>query len=167
MGRAAFWVATTAGLVVTTLAWFTLPERVPLHFGAAGQVDRWGSRTEAVVTMGAIIGGMALLFWVLVLAVPRLPASLVNLPARDKEWWLATPERHEELNRRLVADLYLLGAATVLLVVLLEAATVWQARTPDPALGPWFWVLTAGYLVLVLGYTAYLVTRRYRAPQAT
>lgn len=165
MARAVFWLGVLAGLVATILAWFVLPDRVPMHLGGSGQVDRWGSRTEAVVAMAAIFGGLALLFWVLTLAIPRLPGSLLNLPARDKEWWLATPERHAELNRRIVGDLHILGAATLLLVVVVEVITMVQAHRPHPALGPGFWVIIAVYLVGVPGYCGYLVSVRYRVPR--
>ncbi len=97
--------------------------------------------------------------------IPRIPESLLNLPTRDKEWWLATAERHAELNRRVVGDLYTLGAATLLLVIVGEVITMSQAHRLHPALGPWFWVFIAVYLVGMLGYTAYLITVRYRAPR--
>ncbi|MEO7130545.1 MAG: DUF1648 domain-containing protein [Dermatophilaceae bacterium] len=165
MARAAFWLSVLTGLVVTVVAWFVLPDRVPMHFSGSGQVDQWGTRTEAVVTMGAILGGLALLFWVLIIVIPRIPESLLNLPAPDKEWWLATPGRHAELNRRVVGDLHTLGAATLLLVIVDGVITMSQAHRPHPALGPWFWVIIAVYLVGLLGYTAYMITVRYRAPR--
>lgn len=165
MARGIFWLTVVLGVAVTVLAWFVLPDRVPLHFGGSGQVDRWGSRTEAVVTTGVVVVGIALLFWALTVWIPKAPASLLNIPAKDKEWWLATPERRRRLDRRLVEDLHVIGAATLLLVVVVELMTMAQAGADDPALGPWFWVALALYLVGVLGYTGYLVAVRYRAPR--
>ncbi len=165
MSRFFFWISVLVGVVTTVVAWFVLPERVPMHFGGSGEVDRWGSRTEDVVTTGVMIGGLALLFWVLTILVPRMPESLLNLPARDKQWWLATPDRREELNRRLVFDLHVIGAATLLLVVGIEVMTMVQAHRLHPALGPWFWVLVSIYLMGVLGYTGYMIAVRYRSPR--
>lgn len=165
MARAFFWLTVVLGVALTVLAWFVLPERVPLHFGGSGEVDRWGSRAEAVVTTGAMVLGLAVVFQALAVWVPRAPASLLNLPARDKEWWLATPDRRRQLNQRLEVDLHLLGGATLLLVVAIELLVMSRARQDDPALGPWSWVLLAIYLVAVLGYTGYMVAVRYRTPR--
>lgn len=47
--------------VVVGWAWSALPEGpVPLHFGADGTPDRFGSRDEALVSLGAGLGGW---FW--------------------------------------------------------------------------------------------------------
>ena len=165
MSRIFFWISVVAGLATTVVAWFVLPERVPMHFGGSGGVDRWGSRTEDVVTTGAIIGGLALLFWVLTIVVTRAPESLLNIPARDKQWWLATPQRRTELNRRIVADLHVIGGATLLLIVGLEVMTMVQAHREHPSLGPWFLIMVAVYLLGVLGYTGYMIAVRYRSPR--
>ena len=95
MSRVIFWVSVLAGLATAVVAWFVLPDRVPMHFGGSGEVDRWGSRTEAVVTFAVMIVGLALLFWVLTIMVPRMPEDLLNIPSRDKQWWLAIPERRQ------------------------------------------------------------------------
>ena len=165
MSRVIFWVSVLAGLAAAVIAWFVLPDRVPLHFGGSGEVDRWGSRTEAVVTFAVMIGGLALLFWVLTIMVPRMPEELLNIRARDKQWWLATPERRQELNRRVVRDLHVMGAATILLLVGIEVLTMQQARQAHPALGPWFWVMVSVYVVGVLGHVGYLLAVQYRAPR--
>lgn len=135
-----------------------------MHFGKSGDVDRWGSRTEEVITQGVIVVGLVLLFWVLTILVPRMPETLLNIPARDKQWWLATPERREELNRRLVHDIHVMGTATLLLVASVGVVTMAQTRLERPSLGPWFTVLLAVYLVGVLGYSGYLIAVRYRSP---
>ncbi len=164
MARAVFWVSVLVGAVVTAASWFLLPERVPLHFGGSG-VDQWGSRTESVVFFASLVGGLALLFWVMIIVVPRTPETLVNLPARDKQWWLATPSRREEFNAMIIHDLYVIGTATLLLMAALEIMIIVEAREPDPGMAPWFWILFAIYLVGVLGYSGYMVAVRYRAPR--
>jgi uncharacterized membrane protein len=51
--RAAFEIAALAGLVfhVVTVAraWASLPDTVPVHFGASGRPDRWGQKGELLV----------------------------------------------------------------------------------------------------------------------
>ncbi len=165
MARALFWGSVLAGLVATGVAWFLLPDRVPMHFGASGEVDRWGSRTESVVWMGLMTVFMALLFWGLAILVPRAPETLLNIPQKDKQWWLSSSERREELNRRVVPDIYGMGAATMVLLTGLYLMIMVQAQREQPALGGWFWVMVAVYLVGLLGYTGYMIAVRYRAPR--
>ncbi|MFS3127128.1 DUF1648 domain-containing protein [Nocardioides sp. Bht2] len=163
--RAAFWASCAALLVVGVVGWLTLPDRVPLHFGGTGAPDRWGSRNEAVLTTALLGGGLVLLFWALARWLPRAPASLINLPEADKRWWLATEERTTELRRRLTDDLYLIGAATVLLIVAVEVMTLTISNDPEPRTPFWFWVIVGGYLVGVIGWTVWAIARRYRTPR--
>ncbi len=39
--------------------WNSLPDKVPAHFNAAGEVDRWGSNTELLIlpVIGALVAG--------------------------------------------------------------------------------------------------------------
>ncbi|MEM8697130.1 MAG: SdpI family protein [Pseudomonadota bacterium] len=66
------WVVKTAVSALAAMglaslaAWFTLPAdtRVPLHFDAAGEVDRYGSLAEGLVMMPLIAAAVFLLiFW--------------------------------------------------------------------------------------------------------
>lgn len=165
MARFVFKVSVLAGLIAVTIAWFVLPARVPTHFGGSGQVDQWGSRTEYVVVMGSITGGLTLFFWVLTIVIPRVPESMLNIPSRDNQWWFTTLERREELNRRLIEDLHVIGAASLILIVAIEVVTMSQADRVRPAFGQWFRIILAVYLVGLLGYCGYLVAVRYRAPR--
>lgn len=44
--------------------WHALPDEVPAHFNAVGEVDRWGSKTELFIlpVLGAFVAGFMLLF---------------------------------------------------------------------------------------------------------
>lgn len=159
-----FWITVLAGAGLTAASWFLLPDRVPLHFGSDG-VDEWGSRTESVVFFACLLGGLALLFWVLAVVVPRIPESLLNIPERDKTWWLASPERRRRLNEMLASDLYAIGAATMIFFVAIQGMIIRQASAAEPELDLWFWVLLGAYLLVVLGWAGYMVAVRYRAPQ--
>lgn len=140
-----------AGVVV--VAAFVLPDRVPLHFDASGEPDRVGSRLEALVAfagLGAVLAGV---LGGIAAAAPRIPLGHVNLPAASKRWWSATPERERRMRRRLARDLWQLGAATMLLLAGLCGLTIRAARSSDPALGPWSWILVGVYLVVVVAWS--------------
>lgn len=56
-------------MIATSLwGWFTLPETVPVHWNAQGEIDRYGSKLEGVGIMPVVAVGMYLLF----LALPRI-----------------------------------------------------------------------------------------------
>ncbi|MCB0217602.1 MAG: SdpI family protein [Caldilineae bacterium] len=54
--------------------WPTAPDKVPVHWNLAGEVDRYGSRAEGLL----ILPGMALLIYVLLRALPRLDPRREN-----------------------------------------------------------------------------------------
>lgn len=60
---AAYLILSLLPLVVTTVAvvWF-LPEKIPAHYGASGEVDRWGSKYESFIFPLLIIPFSGLMF---------------------------------------------------------------------------------------------------------
>lgn len=44
------WVFTFLPLIVTLIVLPVLPDTIPAHFGLGGEVDRWGSKYEALIT---------------------------------------------------------------------------------------------------------------------
>ena len=52
----------------SALAWSRIPERVPVHWNLAGEVDRWGSRLEAALIMPVAM----LLVWGLMRLLPKI-----------------------------------------------------------------------------------------------
>ncbi|WP_193605571.1 DUF1648 domain-containing protein [Nocardioides dongkuii] len=146
--------------VALVCAAFLLPAEVPLHFDGSGDPDRWGSRTEALVTMGLVGGLLALVLGGSAALVDRMPPGVLNVPHRD--WWTATPERERRMRTMMRTDLLVIGAATLLLVALAVVATTVAARSDDPALGPHFVVAFAGYLLFLTGWTVWSLRTRYR-----
>ena len=59
--------------------WNSLPDKVPAHFNAAGEVDRWGSKTELLILpiIGALVAGSMQI-------VERFP-QIHNYPERLNE----------------------------------------------------------------------------------
>ena len=146
---------------VVAASWWLLPDRVPLHFGASGQPDRFGSRTEAVVTSALLGAGIIALFAGLARWMRRLPPAMANIP--HKEYWF-TPEHEPRLRRMLATDLYLFGAMTLAFLLGMEVMIIGTARSEDPSLAPWFWGWLGVFLVATLGYGVHMTRSRYRPP---
>jgi len=160
--RRAFLLTTVLYAASIVVAAAVLPTRVPLHFTGSGEPDRWGSRTEAVLTFGLIGAGLALLLGGSAALMDRLPlrSGTVNLP--HKEWWLATPEREAEARRRLRADLYGLAAAVMTFLTAAVVVTVATARSDDPSLGWPFMVAVGVFVVGVVLWAIWMSVARYR-----
>ncbi|MEM8616083.1 MAG: SdpI family protein [Pseudomonadota bacterium] len=79
---------------VAVWVWTVLPagEQVPVHWGPDGQPDRWGTKSEAMVSHYIMIGGTV--FTTLILAfVPRIDPRKANLEKSAKVYgvsWIAT-----------------------------------------------------------------------------
>ena len=61
------WLLMALAFIATALAWSQMPERVPVHWNIAGEVDRYGGRLEA----GLLVPGIMLLVWGLMRFLPR------------------------------------------------------------------------------------------------
>ncbi|TIC88202.1 DUF1648 domain-containing protein [Nocardioides sp. GY 10113] len=145
---AAAWVAAAVAL----------PDRVPVHFGFSGEVDRWSGRGELLV--GTALVGLLVAGVLALVAFAPVPASMVNVP--HKEWWTATPERAERMRAMARADALWLGTATMLLLTCLLVVTTAVADDPEPSLGPWFFAAIGIFLAAVTLHTAYSFVVRYR-----
>ena len=150
-------IAFVAAVVVAVVA---LPDRVPMHFDIAGEVDRWASRGELLVAMGLVGVLMAALFGGVAAGVDRIPFSMINVP--HKAWWSATPERQAVVRSRMRTDMHVIGGLTLLLLTVILLLTVRAARLVEPRLDAWFWVALAVYLTVIAAFTAYAVVVRYR-----
>ena len=151
---------TVYAVVVVALAG-TLPDRVPLHFGADLQADRSGDRAELLLVatatgllLTALFGGFARLGH-------RVPLHLVNVP--HAEFWKA-PAHADELRRRIRTDVLVIGSASLLLVAA-ELALVGVAARAGTGLSGWSVVLLVAFFVGAVGWAGWLGTRRYRPPE--
>lgn len=93
LGLIASAIALTLMAGVMIWAYQTLPEgRIPLHWNAAGQVDRWGTRTEALWSL-AIIPAVTLFVCALLATVPFIDPRKANLEKSAKVYaivWIST-----------------------------------------------------------------------------
>ena len=82
MGRRWFWEAVQIGLItamfaVAAIRWGSVPDRIPVHWNAAGQVDGYGGRFEGLLLMPLI----ALALYLLLLLIPRVDPAQRNYAA--------------------------------------------------------------------------------------
>ena len=126
-----------------TLIWLQfLPDRVPLHYNFAGEIDRWGSKWEYL-----LLPGIALLF----AACLSLAGLLMRRQAGTDEKALA----HAETNRRVLRIVLVCSALffTVLQAVLLLGAGRAAAEGAKTAAIPYLRIISlalvaAGLLTL-------------------
>jgi hypothetical protein len=161
--RVAFAAAAVLYAVVVAAGARSLPARVPMHFGAGGTPDRFGSRTELLVTEIALGVGVVVLLGAVAVGMRRVSLAWVNVP--HPEYWKA-PAHEAELRRRLEADTLGIGTATLLLLAGMSALTARAASSGD-GLGPAAGVLVGAYVLGVLGYCGWMVVGRYRPPTSS
>lgn len=158
--RAALLLTLCAGLVQLALLVPHLPERVASHFDLRGEVDGWLDRRSFVITFALLEVFLAGIFVAVGEMVRRLPARFVNMPHR--EYWLA-PEREAATRLALERDLAVLGAAT-LIVVLLAVQACYRVSTGAAERLSAFPVLGT-YAAVVCAWTVWLLLRHARVPE--
>ena len=114
-------------LLASALVWGRLPEQVPMHWDASGNVDRHGSRLAGAL----LLPGVMLLLAILVPVLPRIDPRRANYARFD-------PTYHLAMNAVLT---FMLG------VHLVALATALGMEVPMERVVP----AGAGLLLLVIG----------------
>jgi uncharacterized membrane protein len=82
------WLATTAGFIVSVLlAGARLPERVAVHFNAAGQPDDWMHRSTHLATFIGLGLGVSAFIIGIIYSFRFFPADTLNVP--NAPYWRA------------------------------------------------------------------------------
>ena len=124
------------------ISWPSIPDKLPMHYNFAGEIDRWGGKGE-------------ILFIVVMLWIMYLMISLVeHLPSVWNTGVQVTPENRVRVYRTLKYMVKTLKLAMTLVFTFLILNTV--AGTPLPG---WF---TPAYLILIIGDLAFWLIRLYR-----
>lgn len=84
--RTVFWLLMFLPLAVTLAALVVLPDRVPMHYNLAGEVDRWGSKYENLVFPALVwaMGG----FFLGMVRLARRKGGESNGPAAERMLWV-------------------------------------------------------------------------------
>ncbi len=125
------------------LYWRHIPQEVPMHFNAAGEIDRWGSKAELL-----ILPVIAWLLYLLMTVVEQFPGA-----------WNTGVKVTEENRERVYALLgHMLSTLKFLIMVMFAWITLWCALAkPLPV---WFLPVVLG---AVFGDMIYWLVRVFRA----
>lgn len=138
-----------------------LPERVAIHFGRGGEVDRWTSRSQTIGFF-EVLTVVPLIFVVLALVLRWSPTGAFNLPHRD--YWLA-PERRAQTVSLISRQLVWLSCFMVLFLAGIYGLTI-QANRLTPARLPMdlFLPLLGGFLAGVIIWSIVFVRHFTKVP---
>ena len=124
------------------LAWSTIPAQIPAHYNAAGEVNRWGSKSELII--------LPIISWLIY--------GMITLIERFPQAW-NTGVRVTEENRAEVYRLLKSMIACVKMITLsiFSCLTVLSSLARNLPL----WFLLA-FLVLLFGTIAYYIVKLTR-----
>lgn len=125
-----------------------LPEQVAHHFGATGEPDAWGHKTQFLVVYLVTVGVMVVTFLGLGLALPKIPNSAINLP--NKDYWLAPERRQQTLDYMLPWFLWL-GSLTMLLLLDIFHQS-FQVHLGKATKLNHFWITMGAYLAVTTAW---------------
>lgn len=149
---------------IAAAAWPTLPERIPIHFDAAGNADGWAARSVwtwfALPALGAVIGvGVGMVLPALTMRMARVNSPWLNVPDKKAFSALSTAARERVIASSMAWLVAIaIAAQAVLGFVAFGSAKVavgaWSRLSPWPA-----WCLIGSILVCAVG----LVIASHRA----
>lgn len=124
------------------IRWSSIPDKLPMHYNFAGEIDRWGGKGEILF--------LVVMVWILYLMI-----SLVeHFPSVWNTGVQVTLENRMRVYRTLKYMVKTLKLVMTLIFTFLIFNTV--AGTPLPR---WF---TPAYLILIIGNFAFWLIRLYR-----
>ena len=160
--RFSLWLLVGVGVWIQLHFYPQLPAKVAIHFNALGEADGWATRAAFVRFNLGILFGMAALFEVMIVYLPKLPVSAVNLPWR--EYWLR-PEHRDMAMAYLMRYLLWLGNLTLLFLVGLSYLITLTNVYRTYRLGTVFWILFFLYIAAIAILTIELLVRFWRPPR--
>ena len=100
-------------------SYFTLPDKVAIHFSSGGVPNGWAKRLIYVIFIG-LLGTLTPLFVIWIFHItPNLPKRFINIP--NKEDWLGPDQ-----IQRTKSDLNVYGIWLAIILLLIFIFTEWQ-----------------------------------------
>ena len=132
--------------VYLILAWKTIPDQIPGHYNALGEVDRWSNKSELIVLP----------------IISVLLYGLITLIERYPQIW-NTGVRVTEENRAAVYRLLKSMIAVVKMFTLLMFASLTMISSLGLNLPMWYLLV---FLVVLFGTIVYFIVRLTRLRKA-
>ena len=117
-----------------------LPDRIPIHFDAAGQINGWGSPA-----MLWLLPAVATGIYVLITLVMRHPSAF-NFPVQ------VTPAARARLESMALDMIAWLRAEMIWLFLFIEWAMIYSARLGRSAISPWTIPLCVAVVFVTIGW---------------
>jgi len=141
--------------VAQMVYWYgRLPDPLPSHFDAQGQVDGEMSKNGFYVLMGLMNTFFLIGFPLLGKLLGRVPNSMINMP--NKEYWLA-PERRDKTIAKNCVLLTAIGWMTGWLFIGIIQLTALVAVKARDSISPEFTWLMAIYLIGITAAVVFLI----------
>lgn len=125
-------------IVFLFFVWNRLPDEVPAHYNAVGEVDRWGSKWELLILPG--IGAFILFFMQVLEKYPELH----NYPKRFNE----VNAKQFYLQSRKIINQIKNSCLIIFAIILFESVSI--ALGWGIGFGKWFLPVTIGGLLILL-----------------
>ena len=129
-------------VVYLILAWNTIPDKIPAHYNAAGEVNRWGNKSELIV--------LPIISW--------LMFGLITLIERFPSIW-NTGVRITLENRDAVYRLLKNLIAVIKIFVLLMFGSITVISSLSLSLPVWY---ILGFMALLFGTIAFFIVKLTR-----
>ena len=129
-------------VVYLILAWHTIPDKIPAHYNAAGEINCWGNKSELIV--------LPIISWLifgLITLVERFP-GIWNTGVR------ITPENRDAVYR-LLKNLI----AVIKIFVLLMFGSITVISSLSLSLPVWY---ILGFMALLFGTIAFFIVKLTR-----
>ena len=150
-------------LVAQLVYWYgRLPDPIPSHFDANGQVNGEMSKLGFYVLMGSLNLIFLIGFPMLGKLLGRLPDSMINLP--NKEYWLATERRKETIAKSSEMLTTIAWMTGWLFIGIIQLTALVAVKSRDSTSPEMIWLM-AIYLIAIIAIVIYLFIS-FRLPKS-
>jgi hypothetical protein len=164
MKRALLLIAASAAVYAIVAGWAAaqLPaEGVAMHVNTAGEVNKHASRAGSISYFIGL-GGFLLVLAVGVLCMNRwIPLRWLNIPHR--EYW-SSPEHAPKAREMLVWDTAVIFSLPFLALSFIPVNVALSTSDPRETSALWIVVPFGVWILAMIAYIVWMMTRRYRPP---
>ena len=154
--RTVFVAVSFLSILWTIASYFISPERVAIHFDAAGTPDNFTSSMNMMIIWLVVNGLVIASFYFTAVFMRKAPVSMINLP--NKEYWLNN-DNIAGTRSKIESQLFLFGTATLVLLNALSVLATMANQSPQASIDMSIFVLfLLAYMVFTIYWLIKLVT---------